>query len=75
MFLKLSLIQLSVSQTGKTLYILANQQAKDGTIAINVERRVTIGSIKSIAMSNLQDDWMVRYLSRPSWSRTHVHCS
>lgn len=46
-------------QTSKMLYVLVNAATKDGGAAIGVERRVNISAIKSVAMSNLRDDWIV----------------
>ena len=45
-------------QTAKTFYILVTT-AKDGHVSTVVERRIPLSSIKSLAMSNMRDDWMV----------------
>jgi hypothetical protein len=48
-----------LKKTGKAVYIVVNAQLKDGTTQIALERKVPLITIKSIAMSNLRDDWIV----------------
>lgn len=48
-------------QTEKNVHILAANN-KDGTVAIVQERKIPIVTIKSIAMSNLRDDWFVSFI-------------
>lgn len=38
---------------------LAVTNAKDGRIATTLDRKVQLVTIRSVAMSNLRDDWMV----------------
>jgi myosin-1 len=52
-------IFLTWEKTGKAVYIIVNAQTKDGATQIALERKVPLITIKSIAMSNLRDDWMV----------------
>jgi myosin-1 len=33
--------------------------SKDGRIVTSLERKINLGAIQSIAMTNLKDDWMV----------------
>ena len=47
-------------QTDKAVYILITT-AKDGIAITSLERKIALVTIKSIAMSNLRDDWLVRY--------------
>lgn len=46
-------------QTQKAVHI-AVTNAKDGRQQTTLERRIPLVTIKSIGMSNLRDDWMVR---------------
>jgi hypothetical protein len=46
-------------QTAKALHILVIVSAKDGSKQTILERKIPLVTIKSIAMSNLRDDWMV----------------
>ena len=48
-------------QTEKALYIVVTN-VKDGQAVTTVERKIPLITIKSISMSNLRDDWMVRAL-------------
>lgn len=48
-----------MEKTSKAVYIIVNAQIKDGTTQIVLERKVPLITIKSIAMSNLRDDWIV----------------
>ncbi|KAN0134867.1 P-loop containing nucleoside triphosphate hydrolase protein [Lactarius tabidus] len=45
--------------TAKALHILVIVSAKDGSKQTILERKIPLVTIKSIAMSNLRDDWMV----------------
>ncbi|EKM61602.1 uncharacterized protein PHACADRAFT_248292 [Phanerochaete carnosa HHB-10118-sp] len=60
--------------TARALCIIANLQAKDGTVGINVERKIIVGSIKSISMSNLQDDWIALNLGPTEEGDPLIHC-
>ncbi|THH21199.1 hypothetical protein EW146_g278 [Bondarzewia mesenterica] len=44
--------------TGKAVYIVINH-SKDGQTVMTLERKIPLVTIKSIAMTNLRDDWMV----------------
>jgi hypothetical protein len=46
-------------QTEKAVHIIINISAKDGSTQIILERKIPLVTIKSIAMSNLRDDWLV----------------
>ncbi|KAG8935657.1 class II myosin [Tulasnella sp. 418] len=48
--------------TEKVLYIVVNT-AKDGNTQITLDRKVTLSSIRNVAMSNLRDDWVVLNLA------------
>ena len=48
-----------LEKTGKAVYIIINAATKDGTTQMTLERKVPLITIKSIAMSNLRDDWIV----------------
>ena len=51
--------QLTPFQTSKAVYIVVTNQ-RDGRTQRTVERKIPLVTIRSIAMSNLRDDWMVR---------------
>jgi len=46
-------------QTGKAAHIVVVTATKEGSKQTILERKVPLITIKSIAMSNLRDDWMV----------------
>ncbi len=46
-------------QTGKAVHIVVTVSTKDGSKQTILERKIPLVTIKSIAMSNLRDDWMV----------------
>ena len=48
-----------LEQTGKAVHIIVTQLTKDGTKTTTLERKVPLITIRSIAMSNLRDDWIV----------------
>ena len=50
-------------QTGKAVYILITNIGKDGEPVTSVERKIQLVTIKSIAMSNLRDDWVVSFFT------------
>jgi myosin I len=45
-------------QSSKAVHIIVTNQT-DGRIQMTLERRIPLVSIRSIAMSNLRDDWLV----------------
>ncbi|KAH9064082.1 P-loop containing nucleoside triphosphate hydrolase protein, partial [Lactarius vividus] len=45
--------------TGKAVHIVVTIATKDGSKHTILERKIPLVTIKSIAMSNLRDDWMV----------------
>ncbi|KAI9445062.1 P-loop containing nucleoside triphosphate hydrolase protein [Lactarius indigo] len=45
--------------TGKAVHIIVTIATKDGLKQTILERKIPLVTIKSIAMSNLRDDWMV----------------
>jgi myosin-1 len=51
-------------QTRKAIHIVINAQ-KDGRPQITLERKIPLVTIKSIGISNLRDDWMVRNMLIP----------
>jgi len=46
-------------QSSKAVNILVMNQT-DGRIQMALERKIALVTIRSIAMTNLRDDWMVR---------------
>lgn len=48
-----------LEKTGKAVHIVVTAAAKDGTQQTIIERKVPLITIRSIAMSNLRDDWIV----------------
>jgi myosin I len=46
-------------QTKKAVFIIITSQ-KDGRTQTSLDRKIPLGAIKSIALSSLRDDWMVR---------------
>ena len=46
-------------QTAKAVHIVVVVSAKDGSNQTILERKIPLVTIKSIAMSNLRDDWIV----------------
>jgi len=50
---------LIIQQTSEAVYILATT-TKDGMRTNTLERKIPLVTIKSIGMSNLRDDWIVR---------------
>lgn len=52
----------SLLQTGKAVHIIETSQ-KDGRISITLDRKIPLVTIKSIGLSSLRDDWMVRRIS------------
>ena len=49
-----------LAQTAKAVHIVITTE-KDGRKVTNLERKIPLVTIRSIAMSNLRDDWMVGY--------------
>lgn len=47
-------------QTNKAVHI-AVTNSKDGRISTSLERKIPLVTIRSIGISNLRDDWMVRF--------------
>lgn len=45
--------------TDKAFYIVVTQQGKDGRVQTMLERKIPLSTIKSIAMSNLRDDFII----------------
>lgn len=58
---KYSQILLTLLQTSKAVHF-AVVNTKDGRNVTSIERKIPLITIKSIAMSNLRDDWMVSFL-------------
>ena len=52
-------------QTQKAVHIVITT-VKDGLTQTNLERKIPLVTIRSIAMSNLRDDWLVRNLKNIS---------
>lgn len=48
-------------QTPKAVHILVTNNRGDGGTVTTVERRIPLITIKSISMSNFQDDWLVSW--------------
>jgi myosin-1 len=48
-----------LEKTGKAVHIIVTPETKDGTTQTILERKVPLITIRSIAMSNLRDDWIV----------------
>jgi myosin-1 len=48
-----------LEKTGKAVHIIVTLSTKDGTTQSILERKVPLITIRSIAMSNLRDDWIV----------------
>ncbi|KAH9044764.1 P-loop containing nucleoside triphosphate hydrolase protein [Lactarius pseudohatsudake] len=46
--------------TGKAVHIVVTIATKDGSTQTILERKIPLVTIKSIAMSSLRDDWMVK---------------
>jgi myosin I len=51
-------------QTQKAVYIAVTNASKDGGTITTLDRKIPLITIKSIAMSNLRDDWLVGCLIR-----------
>ncbi|KAL4253614.1 Myosin-1 [Abortiporus biennis] len=59
--------------TQKTLLLLVTT-AKDGHAITTVERKISLGSIKSIAMSSLRDDWLALNLGVTEEGDPFISC-
>ncbi|KAK7695052.1 class II myosin [Cerrena zonata] len=59
--------------TQKTLFILA-LHAKDGRNTMIAERKVSLSSIRSVSMSNMQDDWLAINLGATEEGDPFVNC-
>ncbi|OLL21841.1 Myosin-1 [Neolecta irregularis DAH-3] len=63
----------SMILTNKTLYIVISE-LMNNQITIRAERRVPIGSIKYIGLSNLRDDWMSLGINSPNEPDPLIFC-
>ncbi len=60
-------------QTEKAVYIVVSME-KDGRINTLLERKIPLITVRSVAMSNLRDDWLVRYTFRALSTEPHIRC-